>query len=55
MSSYVDLADNASGADPSGFLSAGVAAVKLVGAVAKVAPHVSVRAPRRKWVSLTRP
>ncbi|MCJ1478050.1 hypothetical protein MMC13_006725 [Lambiella insularis] len=40
MSSYLDAADNASGADPSGFLSAGVAAVKLVGAVAKVAPHV---------------
>ncbi|MCJ1390166.1 hypothetical protein MMC18_003024 [Xylographa bjoerkii] len=40
MSSMLDLADNASGADPTGFLSAGVAAIKLVGAVAKVAPHV---------------
>ncbi|MCJ1434991.1 hypothetical protein MMC27_004361 [Xylographa pallens] len=40
MSSMLDVADNASGADPTGFLSAGVAAIKLVGAVAKVAPHV---------------
>ncbi|MCJ1404288.1 hypothetical protein MMC11_007513 [Xylographa trunciseda] len=40
MSSVLDLADNVSGADPTGFLSAGVAAIKLVGAVAKVAPHV---------------
>ena len=40
MSSLLDVADNASGADPTGFLSAGVAAIKLVGAVAKVAPHV---------------
>ena len=32
--------DAISNADPTGFLSAGVAAVKLVGAVAKAAPHV---------------
>ena len=36
----LDVADNASNADPTGFLSAGVAAIKLVGAVAKVAPQV---------------
>ncbi|MCJ1286296.1 hypothetical protein MMC26_005641 [Xylographa opegraphella] len=40
MSSFLNVADNVSGADPTGFLSAGVAAIKLVGAVAKVAPHV---------------
>ncbi|MCJ1292701.1 hypothetical protein MMC34_004254 [Xylographa carneopallida] len=40
MSSLLDATDSVSGADPTGFLSAGVAAIKLVGAVAKVAPHV---------------
>ena len=36
----MDTAQNIANADPSGFLPAALAAVKLVGAVAKVAPHV---------------
>ena len=36
----MDTAQNIANVDPSGFLPAALAAVKLVGAVAKVAPHV---------------